>query len=125
VIRQIIAGQFVQRYGTSAPDLRAKTVAVEHLKTSRFPPPPFPRVAQVANWNASCAKVKVDQIGSTLAVNIATFDHDPLAGRAFSVIELILSDSTNEVAACDRPSGMRRSFSGFPFLESNMALASP
>src|SRR5439155_25410311 len=37
---------------------------------------------------------------------------------------LILSDSTNKVAAFDRPSGVRRSISGFPFLKSNMVLAS-
>jgi len=45
VIPQIVAGQFVQRYAATVPDLRAKTVAVEHLKTSPFPPPPFPHVA--------------------------------------------------------------------------------
>jgi len=84
VIPQVVAGQFVQRYGATAPDLRAKTVAVEHLKTSRFPPPPFPRVAQVANWNVGRAKVKVDQSGTTLAVNIPTFNHDPpIASRLF------------------------------------------
>src|SRR6266576_7113463 len=84
VIPQIVAGQFVQRYGATVPDLRAKTVAVEHLKTSGFPPPPLPQVAQVANWNVGCAKVKVDQIGSTLAVNIPTFNHDPpIASRLF------------------------------------------
>jgi len=84
VIPQVVAGQFVQRYGATAPDLRAKTVAVEHLKTSRLPPPPFPRVAQVANWNVGRAKVKVDQTGTTLAVNIPTFNHDPpIASRLF------------------------------------------
>jgi hypothetical protein len=84
VVPQIVAGQFVERYGATVPDLRAKTVAVEHLKTSGFPPPPLPQVAQVANWNVSCAKVKVDQIGSTLAVNIPTFDQDPpMAPRLF------------------------------------------
>src|SRR4029077_15807469 len=76
VIPQIIAGQFVQGYGATVPDLRAKTVTIEHLKTSRFPPPPFPHVAHVANWNAGGAKVEVDQIGGALAVNVPTFNHD-------------------------------------------------
>jgi hypothetical protein len=84
VIPQIVAGQFVQHYGATVPDLRTKTVAVEHLKTPHFPPPPFPYVAQVANWNAGCMKVKVDQIGSTLAVNVPPFNHDlPFASGLF------------------------------------------
>jgi hypothetical protein len=58
VIPQIVAGQFFQRYGATVPDLRAKTVAVEHLKTSRFPPPPFPHVAQVANLKCQLRESK-------------------------------------------------------------------
>src|SRR5256886_15982904 len=64
VILQVVAGQFVQRYGATAPDIRAKTVAVEHLKTSRFPPPPFPRVSQVAYWNVGRSIVNADQTGT-------------------------------------------------------------
>jgi hypothetical protein len=39
----------------------------------------------------------------SFAINIAAFNYYALSRRAFSVIELILSDSTKEVAACDRP----------------------
>jgi len=124
VIPQVVAGQFVQRYGATAPDLRAKTVAVEHLKTSRFPPPPFPRVAQVANWNVGRAKVKVDQSGTTLAVNIPTFNHDPpIASRLFrNRINFERFDKRSR-GVRQTLRNERRSIRDFPFLKSNMALA--
>jgi len=76
VVPQAAARQFIFNDGARIGHGRAKTIAVQHLKTLCFPTLPLPYLAYVANVRVGQAEIDIDQIGDAFAVNIPPFYND-------------------------------------------------
>lgn len=73
VIPETASRQFILDDGARITDGRAKTIAVQHLKTFSFPTLPLPHLADIANVRVGHAEIKIDQVGDAFAVDIPPF----------------------------------------------------
>src|SRR5438874_6329753 len=68
--------QFVGTNRVCARSKGAITIAVQHLETADFPPPPVLHLAPKTDRYARHAEIQIGQLGQLFAVDITALDHD-------------------------------------------------
>ncbi|PYK40605.1 MAG: hypothetical protein DME60_07685 [Verrucomicrobia bacterium] len=76
VFPKVFPREFVGADRLCCRRINPKTVAIQHLKTLRFPAPPVFCFAPKTDWYVRHAKIQIGQIGQLVTVDLTVFKHD-------------------------------------------------